>query len=93
VVAPAAQWGLIVTKESGDDKPGVTIKEVRPGTPAAAAGLKAGDRLLTLDSRWTDSVAECFAAASQIKAGTAVPAVIKRDGKEMEVTVKPAAGL
>jgi hypothetical protein len=93
VVAPAAQWGFVVTKEAGDDKPGVTIKEVRPGSPAATAGLKAGDRLLTLDSRWTDSVAECFTAASQIKPGTAVPATIKRDGKEMEVMVKPVAGL
>jgi hypothetical protein len=93
VVAPAGQWGMVVAKAAGDDKPGVTIKEVRPGTPAATAGLKAGDRLLTLDSRWTDSVGECYLAASQIKPGTEVTAVIKRDGKEMEVTVKPVPGL
>jgi membrane-associated protease RseP (regulator of RpoE activity) len=93
IVAPAGQWGLVVTKEAGDNKPGVTIKEVRPDTPAAAAGLKAGDRLLTLDSRWTDSVGECYQAAGQVKPGTAVPVVIQRDGKEMEVTVKPVPGL
>jgi hypothetical protein len=93
VVAPAGQWGLVVTKEARDDKPGVTVKEVRPGTPAALAGVKAGDRLLTLDSRWADSVAECYQAASHVKPGTAVPVVILRDGKELELTVKPVPGL
>jgi hypothetical protein len=93
VVAPAATWGMVVTKAAGDDKPGVTIKEVRPGTPAADAGLKAGDRLLTLDSRWADSVGECYQAASRVKPGTAAPVVIRRDGKEMELTVKPVPGL
>jgi S1-C subfamily serine protease len=55
--------------------------------------VKAGDRLLTLDGRWTDSVADCYTAAGFVKAGTAVTVVVKRGGKEKELTVKPAAGL
>jgi S1-C subfamily serine protease len=55
--------------------------------------LKAGDRLLTIDGRWTDTVAETFDAASHVKPGTEVKVVILRDGKEMELTVKPGSGL
>ncbi len=93
VLAPAAQWGLVAEKAKDDDEAGVTVKEVMPGGAAAAAGLKAGDRLLTLDGRWTDSVPDLYAAAGHVKAGTAVKVVVSRDGKERALTVKPAAGL
>jgi membrane-associated protease RseP (regulator of RpoE activity) len=93
VLAPAAQWGLLAEKAKDDEEAGVTLKEVRPGSAAAAAGLKAGDRLLTLDGRWTDSVADLYAAAGYVKAGTAVKVTVTRDKKEMTFTVKPVAGL
>ena len=51
----------------------MTIKEVLPGSPAAAAGLKVGDRLLTLDGRWTDSLADLYTAAGYVKPGETVP--------------------
>ena len=56
VLSPAAQWGLTARKKAGDDEAGVDIKEVLPGSAAAEAGLKAGDRLLTIDGRWTDTL-------------------------------------
>jgi membrane-associated protease RseP (regulator of RpoE activity) len=93
VLAPAAQWGLVAEKGKDDDDAGVTVKEVLHGGAAAAAGLKAGDRLLTLDGRWTDSLADLYAAAGYVKPGTAVKVVITRDKKEMTLTVKPTAGL
>ena len=93
VAAPAAQWGLVVDKEVKDEEAGVTIKQVWPGTAAADADLKPGDRVLTIDSRWTDSVADCYLAASFIKPGQSVALVIRRDGKEQTLTVKPRAGL
>jgi membrane-associated protease RseP (regulator of RpoE activity) len=93
VLAPAAQWGLVAEKAKDDEDAGVTIKEVMPGGAAAAAGLKAGDRMLTLDGRWTDSVADLYTAAGFVKPGTAVKVVFTRDKKEMTLTVKPTAGL
>jgi hypothetical protein len=93
VLAPAAQWGFRVEKDAKDEDAGVEVKEVLAGSAAAAAGMKAGDRLLTLDGRWTDSVAECYSAAGKVKAGTAAKVVVKRKGKEVELTVKPVAGL
>ncbi len=93
VLAPAAQWGLVITKAEGDEEAGVAIQEILPATAAAAAGLKVGDRLLTLDGRWTDSVADCYSAASHVKPGAAVKVVVRRDGRETELTVKPTFGL
>jgi hypothetical protein len=93
VLSPAGQWGVLVGKESGDEDEGVDLKEVIPGSAAARAGLKRGDRLLTVDGRWTDSVKDLYEAAGRIKAGTTVVARIKRGGKEMEVKVTPAAGM
>jgi hypothetical protein len=93
VLAPAAQWGLVAAKDKDDEEAGVTIKDVMAGGAAAAAGLKAGDRLLTLDGRWTDSLADLYTAAGFVKPGTAVEVVVTRGKKEMTLTVKPVAGL
>ncbi len=93
VLAPAAQWGMTVSKESTDEDAGVTVKQVVAGSAAAAGGLKVGDRLLTLDGRWTDSVADTYAAAGHVKAGTTAVVKVKRGGKEIELRIAPAAGL
>jgi hypothetical protein len=93
VLSPAAQWGLTARKRSDDDEAGVDIMEVLPGSAAAEAGLKAGDRLLTIDSRWTDTLADLYDIASHLKPGVTVPAGILRDSKKMELKVKPRVGL
>jgi hypothetical protein len=93
ILAPAALWGFVVDKAKDDEEAGVVVKEVLPTGAAARSGLKAGDRLLTLDDRWTDSVVDCYTAAGFVKAGTAVKIVIKRQGKEKELMVTPQAGL
>jgi hypothetical protein len=92
MVAPAGQWGILA-KEAGDDEAGVVVKEVLAGSAAAAAGIKAGDRLLTLDGRWTDTLVDLYTAAGSVKAGTTVEVTIRRDGKEKVLKVKPASGL
>ncbi len=93
VLSPAAQWGILLDKDGADSEEGVTIKEVLPGSSAAGAGLKAGDRLLTLDHRWTDSIADAFQAAMQVKPGKSAVILVRRGGREMELTIKPQTGL
>lgn len=93
VLAPAAQWGLTARKESDDDAAGVDIHEVLSGSAAAVAGLKAGDRLLTVDGRWTDSLADLFEIAANLKPSVTIPIGIKREGKEMELKIKLRAGM
>ena len=55
--------------------------------------MKAGDRLLTLDGRWTDTLVDLYTAAGYVKPGATVAVVVKRDGKEITLKVKPGAGL
>ncbi len=93
LLSSAGQWGLVAHKPSGDEEAGVIVKEVLPGTAVAAAGLKLGDRLLTVDDRWTDTLPDLYEAASHIQPGTTVSLRIKRGGTEMEVKVTPRAGL
>ena len=93
IVAPAGVWGLVVEKDTDDEDAGVVVKDVLAGGPAAAAGLKVGDRLLTVDGRWTDTVSDTFLAASLVKPGKKAVVVVKRDGKDVKLTVKPAKGV
>lgn len=91
VIAPASLWGLAVDKP--DSAAGVRITRVFAQSAAESAGLKAGDRLLTLDGRWTDSVADCFEAASFVRPGQTVMVKLLRDGKQIELPISPRTGL
>ncbi|MCI0680836.1 MAG: retroviral-like aspartic protease family protein [Gemmataceae bacterium] len=93
ILSPAGLLGLRVDKKADDDGDGVTVAEVFAGSAAAAGGLKAGDRLLTLDGRWTDSVADCYFAASRLRPGASVRAEIVRDGKKMDVRIVVKQGV
>jgi hypothetical protein len=93
VLSPASQWGMVVGKDTDDEEGGVVIREVFKGTAVDKAGLKVNDRIMTIDGRWTDSIADCYQAAALVKSGRPVEVVIKRDGKEMKVTVTPQRGL
>lgn len=90
IVSPAGVLGLRVEKT--DKEPGVAIAEVVPDSAAATAGLKTGDRILTFDARWTDSVIELFDAVSRAEAGEDVAVRVKRGDKEMTVHIKVRAG-
>jgi PDZ domain/Aspartyl protease len=92
VLAPLALWGFNVG-ENSEPAAGVTVRDVLPGSPASEAGLKVGDRLLSLQGRWTDSVADCYLAVSFVRPGTAARMVVLREGKEIELTVKVVPGL
>jgi hypothetical protein len=93
VLTPAAQWGVLLRKDEKDSEEGITIDKVLPGSAAAQAGLQASDRLLTLDGRWTDSLADAYRAAGLVKPGQSVPVMVRRAGREVELAVKPQFGL
>ena len=93
VLAPAGLIGLRVEKAKDDETAGVAVKEVLPDSPAAAAGIKAGDRLLTLDGRWTDTINDLYIAAGQVKLGVETPAQVLRDGKKITLKLTVRAGL
>lgn len=93
-LAPGSLWGLNVGEpEGGLESRGVPVLSVLAGSPAAAAGLRPGDVLTTLDGRWTTSVTDTYAAAAGTTPGQDVAVVVLRDGQETTLTVRPVEGL
>jgi hypothetical protein len=92
-VAPAALWGFTVGKNKGDAGTGVDVITVEPSSAAAEAGLRAGDRLLSIGHRWTDSEADVYCAAGFIWPGKQVSLVVRRGQNEITLSARPREGL
>jgi membrane-associated protease RseP (regulator of RpoE activity) len=88
VVAPGALVGLRPAR----DAEGVRAAEVTADSPASAAGIKPGDLLLSIDGRWTASVDDVFAAAADLTPGEDAAVVVRRDGEELALTLRPEDG-
>lgn len=70
-----------------------TVKEVRPGTPAAQAGFKAGDVIDSLAGQPLLSIADIQWILEQTPAtGGRVNASVKRNGVAQELTLELGAG-
>jgi serine protease Do len=69
---------------------GVVLGQIYPGTPAAEAGLRAGDVLTSLDGEPVDDSAAVVRAIGTRKPGEVVKLGVLRDGKSK--TVKVALG-
>ena len=66
---------------------GVAVADVREGSPAAKAGLKANDIIVKLDGRPLKGEEGLAAFMESAKAGQAVNVTLLRKGKEEELTV------
>jgi S1-C subfamily serine protease len=94
VVAPSGLWGLRLGEiVEGLDTQGAAIQKVLEGSPASQAGLKEGDVLCSIDGRWITSIADVYHAAAKVTLGRDVTIVIRRDGKELTLSIKPADGI
>jgi serine protease Do len=69
------------------DNAGVLVREVRPGTPAATAGLKAGDVIVKVDEKPVRTLAELRAQLREKSSQASVPMDVIRKGSKMTVTV------
>lgn len=69
------------------------VGEVRPGSPADAAGLEPGDRVTGLDGGSLESWEQLRSAVSDAgKAGRALDLQVSRNGETLEVRVRPELG-
>ena len=66
---------------------GALVTEVRPGSPAAAAKLEAGDLVLKFNGKEIHGPRDLQGVVERLKADVTYPMVIARDGKEMTVDV------
>jgi len=67
---------------------GVLIAGVTPGSPAAKAGLKRGDIILSLGGKKITKLTDITILAASSAPGTTMRLQVLRDGKEMNVDVK-----
>lgn len=72
------------------DRKEAVVTEVIPGSPAAKAGLEAGDVLLAVDATATPTREEFVSAIRAHGAGDRVKLKIRRDGQESVVAVRLA---
>lgn len=86
LLAPLADGWLGIYLDTDRDEPVVT--EVIPGSPAAAAGLQAGDLILAIDDHLTPTREALIEVVRARSAGDRVKIKVRRGDKEPVVTVK-----
>lgn len=97
---PARQIGVSVStlsKQLGDyfgiaDGKGLLIRDVRPDSPAAKAGIKAGDVIVEIDGKKIAEGADLIEAVNEKKEGT-ISVTIVRDKNRQTLTVEPAKSI
>lgn len=84
---PRGYLGIYVgDKEEG--KKGIWLRDVTPDSPAAAAGLKKGDRIVKLDGKDIEDVETFLRSVAAKKPGDQLTIGIVRDDKTQNLTVK-----
>ncbi|MCI0463102.1 MAG: PDZ domain-containing protein [Gemmataceae bacterium] len=77
-----------------DEKDGaVMVKSVLPKSPAAEAGLKAGDRIREVASEEVNSRADVLRLTARVRAGNSVNLAITRGNDKQEITITTGEGL
>ena len=72
----------------GEVKDGVRFSDVRPGSPAAKAGLKAGDILVQFGGKPIHNLYDFTDALRRSKVGEVVEVKVLRDGQSITASVK-----
>src|SRR5215831_8230721 len=87
--SPRRGWlGLQVQDpESGAGSQGVTVVDILPGSPAASAGLRVGDRIGAVNGRPIGTRLELGRWVSLLPPGTALRLSVRRGNRVREVAV------
>jgi hypothetical protein len=84
---PPVMLGITMGGSGGEDEEGVEINSVMPGLPAAKAGLKEGDRMLSLDGKKIEDQKQFRELLKSKKGGESAKLKINRDGEEKTLTI------
>jgi hypothetical protein len=74
-----------------DSSDGLLLDGVRDDSPAAKAGIKAGDKIVKLAGRDVRNVYDYTAALGEMKAGQEYEVELLRGGERLKLTITPAA--
>jgi regulator of sigma E protease len=69
-------------------QPSVTVTEVEPDMPAAKAGIKLGDEILTVGGKPIPEI-EAMIEALKLTQGKPIDITVRRDGQEKTFTMQP----
>ncbi len=72
----------------GEEEDGVKFSDIRPGSPAAKAGFKAGDVLVQFGDKPIHNLYDFTDALRRSKVGDVVEVRVLRDGKPVNASVK-----
>lgn len=89
LAAPDGYLGVYLVDEA-DGKQGALVEEVAPGSPAAAAGLRKGDRVVTCDGKPTPHGKALIAHLLAGSPDQALALRVSRDGWERTLEVRLA---
>jgi hypothetical protein len=79
--------------ELAEDGGRVSVRRVLPGSPAAGADLRAGDRIKMLQDREVKSLAEVQRLTARRAVGERLKLTIEREGQTREIEVRTGEGL
>lgn len=85
-ITTRAQTSLSAGVAQAEDDKGVLIARVQKDSPAAKAGVKRGDILISLDGKAVNSVEELMTAASALKPNASVKIIVLRGDAEQTLT-------
>ena len=85
------QLGVTAQDAGQTGQQGATIMAVTPDSPAEAAGLRAGDLVVSVDGAPVASTESLVALVRAGRVGEPMELVVLRNGKEETITVTPAA--
>ncbi len=87
VVAEVEQTGAGGAKQAAPE--GVVVREVRSGSPAADAGLRTGDVIVSFDGERVRSVRQFTRLVRETPPGRNVAVTVARDSARAELQVRP----
>ncbi len=70
---------------------GIVVEQVRPDSPAATAGMRAADLIVSFDGERIRSARQFSRLVQETPPGRTVSATIVRDGRRSDVSITPAA--
>lgn len=90
------QIGVTIADLEGDEAQkmsGAVVSDVREDSPAAKAGLVAGDIVLEFDGEKVRSARHLSRIVGETPAGRSVKIVVQREGRRVDLLVTPEAGM
>jgi serine protease Do len=84
----ARGWlGVRIVESEDGTRPGASISAVYTGSPAEAAGLQTGDRVLAVNGRAVENFQQLLRRVSFLAPGTRAVLQVERRGKRQEIPV------